>query len=323
MKPHQFSIPQQYLVGEIKIDTTARLYRTYLRLLLDAFVPYQEAMLAYLDELMAKHAPQRVQDQLKAVDKESKKKSREWEQTSQQFGQADEAGQEQILGRLEDLHNEQSALYHTSMELRAKIDLETRSQSILQRKREAILKLLQSRQAMIEEGTWEKIGGKDKMSHVFSIIGDEAYCFGFSKITLQGSPINDIFDWMTHYHPEVLPPGDPFPPAPAPKQATLAEKKEVASQPTTEFLHIPDEVTASLRTFLAIRRPGYTLRSLLDRSDDEKKAWLAHLTRTRHDETIERVSDVIIELAPQQYMTIQNVQDPPATQPSPGPHGPS
>src|SRR6185312_12297199 len=111
-----------------------------------------------------------------------------------------------------------------------------------QRKREDILKLLQSRQAMIEEGTWENIGGKDKMSHVFSIIGDESYGFGFSKITLQGSPINDIFDWMTHYHPEVLPSGDPFPASAAPSQATGPEKKEAASPPTTEFLHIPDEV---------------------------------------------------------------------------------
>jgi hypothetical protein len=151
-------------------------------------------------------------------------------------------------------------------------------------------------------------------------MGDDSYGFGFSKISLQASPINDIFDWMTQYHPDLLPPGDPFPPSPAPKQATVAEKKEVASQPQTEFLHIPDEVTATIRTFLAIRRPGYTLLSLLDRSDDGKRAWLAHLSRTRHDQTVEQVSDVIIELAPQQYMTIQNVQDPPATQPSPGAH---
>ena len=65
MKPQQFTIPQQYMVGDIKIDTTAQLDRTYMRLLLDAFVPYQEARLAYLDELMAKHAPQRVKEQLK------------------------------------------------------------------------------------------------------------------------------------------------------------------------------------------------------------------------------------------------------------------
>src|SRR5260370_29390936 len=176
---------------------------------------------------------------------------------------------------------------------------------------------------MIEEGTWKKIGGKDKMSHVFSVIGDESYGFGFSKLTLQASPLNDIFDWMTQYHPDLLPPGDPFPPSPAPKQATVPEKKEVPSKPKTEFLLVPDEVTASIRTFLAIRRPGYTLLSLLDRSDDDKRAWLALLTRKLHDETIERVSDVIIELESNKYMTIQNVQDPPATQQSPGPHEPS
>jgi hypothetical protein len=154
-------------------------------------------------------------------------------------------------------------------------------------------------------------------------LGDESFGFGFSKITLQASPINDIFDWMTHYHPDVLPPGDPFPPSPAPKQATVAEKQKVPSQPKTAFLQVPDEVTASIRTFLAIRRPGYTLLSLLDRSDDDKRAWLALLTRKLHDDTIERVSDVIIELEPNKYMTIQNVQDPPATQQSPGPHVPS
>jgi hypothetical protein len=272
---------------------------------------------------MAKHAPQLVQEQLKEVEKQSKKKSSEWEQTLHQLGQTDKAEQEKIMGKLQDLQNEKSALRQTSMELLEKIDLETRSQTILKHKRENIMKLLQRRQAMLEEGTWEKIGGKDNMSHVFSIIGDESFGFGFSQITLQASPINDIFDWMRPSHPDVLPPGDPFPPAPAPKQATVAEKKEVPSQPKTEFLHIPDEVTASIRTFLAIRRLGYTLLSLLDRSDDDKRAWLALLTRTLHDETIERVSDVIIELAPNKYMTIQNVQDPPATQPSPGPHVPS
>ncbi len=323
MKPQQFTIPQQYMVGDIKIDTTAQLDRTYLRLLLDAFVPSQEAMLAYLDELMAKHAPQRVKEQLKEVAKQSKKKSTEWEQTLHQLGQTDQAEQEKILGRLQDLQNEKSALRQTSTELLEKIDIETRSQTILKHKREDILKLLQRKQEMMEEGTWEKIGGKDKMSHVFSVIGDESFGFGFSKITLQASPINDIFDWMTHYHPDVLPPGDPFPPSPAPKQATVAEKKEVPSQPKTEFLHVPDEVTANIRTFLAIRRPGYTLLSLLDRSDDDKRAWLALLTRKLHDETIERVSDVIIELEPNKYMTIQNVQDPPATQQSPDSHVPS
>jgi len=170
MKPQSFTIPQQYMVGDIKIDTTAHLDRTYLRLLLDAFVPYQEAMLTYLDELMAKHAPQRVQEQLKEVEKQRKRKSTEWEQTLHQLGQADKAEQEKITGRLQDLQNEESALHQTQMELLEKLNLETRSQTILQHKRESILKLLQSRQAMIEEMTWEKIGGEDQMSHVFSLL---------------------------------------------------------------------------------------------------------------------------------------------------------
>ena len=323
MKRQQFTIPQQFMVGDIKIDTKAQLDRIYIRLLIDAFVPYQEAMLAYLDDLIAKHDPQLVQEQLKEVEKQSKKKSTEWKQTLHQLGQTDKAEQKKITGRLQDLQNEESALHQTNMQLIEKINVETRSQTILKNKRENIIKLLHRRQEMREEGTWEKIGGKDTMSHVFSLLGDDSIGFGFSKITLQASPINDIFDWMTHYHPDFLPPGDPFPPSPAPKQATVPEKKEVPSQPTTEFLHVPDEVTASIRTFLAIRRPGYNLLSLLDRSYDEKRAWLALLTRKLHDDTIERVSDVIIELEPNKYMTIQNVQDPPATQQSPGPHVPS
>jgi hypothetical protein len=176
---------------------------------------------------------------------------------------------------------------------------------------------------MINEGTWEKIGGKDTMSHVFSLLGNESIGFGFSKIMLQASPINDIFDWMTQYHPDLLPPGEPFPTSPAPKKAHVPEKKEVSAKPPTEFQDIPDEVTASIRTFLAIRRPGYTLLSLLDRSQDGKKAWLALLTRKFHDETVEHVSDVIIELEPNKYMAIQNVQDSPTTQHPPDPHLPS
>jgi len=323
MKTQQFTIPQQFMVGDIKVGTKAQLGRTYLRLLLDAFVPYQEAMLAYLDELLAKHDPQFVQRQLDKLQKQDRKKSKEWEQTHRLLWQSDESKQEKIIGRLHDIQDEERTLHQTQMELLKKLDIETRSQSILQHKRENILKLLQRRQEMIEEGTWEKIGGKDKMSHVCSLLGDDSYGFGFSKITLQASPINDIFNWMTHYHPELLPSGEPFPASPALKKAPATDKKEVPPKPAAEFLNVPDEVTASIRTFLAIRRPGYTLLSLLDSSQDEKRAWLALLTRKLHDERVEQVSDVIIELAPNNYMTIQNVQDPPATQQSPDPHVPS
>jgi hypothetical protein len=54
MKPHEFTIPQQFMVGDIKINTRAQLDRTYLRPLINAFIPYQEAMLVYLDELHGK-----------------------------------------------------------------------------------------------------------------------------------------------------------------------------------------------------------------------------------------------------------------------------
>ena len=47
------------------------------------------------------------------------------------------------MGRLQDLQNEKSVLRQTSMELLEKIDIETRSQTILKHKRENILKLLQ------------------------------------------------------------------------------------------------------------------------------------------------------------------------------------
>ena len=174
MKPQEFTIPQQFMVGDIKINTKAQLDRTYLRLLIDAFIPYQEAMLVYLDELMAKHAPQRVEEQLKEVEKQERKKHKGWEQTHLPFRQADEAEQLKIIGRLHDIQDEERALHQTHMESLKQLDLETRSQSILQRKRENILKLLQRRQAMIEEGTWEKIGGKDRMSHLFSLMGDDS-----------------------------------------------------------------------------------------------------------------------------------------------------
>ncbi len=154
-------------------------------------------------------------------------------------------------------------------------------------------------------------------------LGDDSFGFGFSKITLQASPVNDIFGWMAEYHPDILPPGNPFPPSPALEQATVSKKKEVPSQPKTEFLHVPDEVTASITTFLALRRPGYTLLSLLDRSSDDRRAWIALLTRKLHDDAVEYVTDVIIELEPDKYMTIQNIQDLPATQPSPDPHSSS
>ena len=62
MKPQQFTIPQQFMVGEIKIDNKAQLERTYTRLLIDAFVPYQEEMLTYLAELLVKYGPSLLRD---------------------------------------------------------------------------------------------------------------------------------------------------------------------------------------------------------------------------------------------------------------------
>ena len=323
MKHRQFDLPQQFMVGEIKVNMKEQLDRAYMRLLLDAFVPYQEAMLAYLDELIAKHDSQLVKKQLKEVEKQSKKKFTQGLQTLDQLGQTEESEQEEIVGRLQDIWSEEKALDQTSRELIEKLSIGIRSQTILQYKKEEIIKLLQSRQEMIEEGTWGKIGGKDKMPHIFSILGAEFIGFGFSKITLQASPINDIFDWMTQYHPDVLPPEDPFPIPPAPTEATVSEKKEIPPKPQAEFPGVPDAVTANLRTFLAIRRPGYTLLSLLDRSQDGKRAWLAHLMRKLHDETIEHILDVIIEISTTQYITIQNMQDPPVNQHSPDPHVPS
>src|SRR5690242_15579729 len=203
VRTQQFSIPQQYMVGDIKIDTEEKLDRKYTRLLLDAFVPYQEAMLAYLDALIAKHDPQLVKNQLKEVEKQSKKKSTGWHQMLDQLDQTETSERKKTFSRLDDIQNEQNALFQTTMELTEKMNTETHAQTILHYKKENITKLLQKRQEMIEEGTWEKIGGKDKMSHVFSLMGDEYIGFGFSKISLQASPINDIFDWMTQYHPDV------------------------------------------------------------------------------------------------------------------------
>src|SRR5437762_3199518 len=108
-RQQQFSIPQQYMVGDIKIDTKAQLARTYTRLLLDAFVPYQETMLTYLDELTAKHDPQVVKKQLKEVEKQRKKKSAEEEHLLLQLGQADTSEQNKIMGRMQDIWNEGNA----------------------------------------------------------------------------------------------------------------------------------------------------------------------------------------------------------------------
>src|SRR5260370_7390377 len=116
MKPQQFTIPQQYMVGAIKIDTEAQLDRTYTRLLLDAFVPYQEAMLAYLDELIVKHDHQLVKEQLKEVEKQSKKKSTEQEQILHQLSQTEKAEQKKITGKLQDIWDAENTLHQPNME---------------------------------------------------------------------------------------------------------------------------------------------------------------------------------------------------------------
>ncbi len=311
------------MVGEIKVNTKAQLDITYIRLLLDVFVPYQEVMLAYLDELIVKHDPQLVNSQLKEVERQRNKRSNEEEHLLLSLSDVDASEQKKIMRVVKNIWGEEDVLHQICKELAEKLTVENHSQRILKKKQEDIKQLLKRREEMIEEGTWERVGGKDNMAHVFSLLGADSVGFGFSEISLQASPINDIFDWMKQYRPDLLPPGNPFPPSPAPKQIAVPEKNEALPQPKTEFLQVPDEVTANIRTFLTIRRPGYTLASLLDRSQDGKRAWLALLTRKLHDDTVERISDVIIELKPNKYMSIQNVQNSPADQQSPEPHEPS
>jgi hypothetical protein len=323
MTHQQFTIPQQFLIGDIKINTQAQLRREYTRQLIDAFVPHRDAMLSYLDELCAKYDPQLVESQLAEARKQSKKNFDKLDHLSSRLTQTEESEQKSIILRSLDIHEEENALRQTEGELRKKLGSATRSRKALEDKKEDILQLLTTRQEMREEGTWEQIGEKEKYASVFSLLGDDSLHFEFSKKELRARAINDIYDWMIHYHPESLPPGEPFPASLAPKNAPVPKKKEAPPQPQTEFSGIPDVVTANLRMFLTIRRPGYVLLSLVDRSDAEKRAWVALLTRKRHDDTVERVSDVIIELEPQKYMTIQNVQDPPAIQHSPDAQTPS
>jgi hypothetical protein len=68
---------------------------------------------------MAKHAPQLVQEQLKEVEKQSKKKSSEWEQTLHQLGQTDKAEQEKIMGKLQDLQSNYTGRVAQAAKLRA------------------------------------------------------------------------------------------------------------------------------------------------------------------------------------------------------------
>jgi hypothetical protein len=152
MMRQQFTIPQRFIVGDLKIDTKAQLGRKYTKLLINAFVPYQEAMLAYLDELIVKHDPQFVERQLCEVQKQNRKKSNEWEQTFLLLNQTDKSKHEKITGRLNDIRDEENALSQTNMELMKKLDIETCSHAILHKKRQDIVQLLTVRQEMIEEG---------------------------------------------------------------------------------------------------------------------------------------------------------------------------
>jgi len=100
MRRKEFVIPQQFMVGDIKINTKAQLKREYTRLLIDAFVPYQEEMLAFLDDLIVKHDPQLVENQLNEVQKQREKKSTEWEQTFVLANQTEKSEREKLRGKL-------------------------------------------------------------------------------------------------------------------------------------------------------------------------------------------------------------------------------
>lgn len=172
--------------------------RRYIRKLLEAFEPHQDAMFADLDQQIEETNPEIVSRKLDEVSKQSQKKLHQFEQLRKTEGVNDEAS---LLTLLEEL----KALTEEELTLWKQLRPTTRQNNVLKYKRKFLVELLQGMHSIRQEGHWEKIGEEEKLAGQVSILDQRFLVFEFTKQWLHLQTIEDVHEWMKQHRPDFLP----------------------------------------------------------------------------------------------------------------------
>jgi hypothetical protein len=178
--------------------------RTYIRELLEAFEPHQDALFADLDQQIEESNPDLILHQLDEVRKREKRRDTQLHQLLSQIKQK-ETADEEVNAVLTALTEEMVANGDEELELLRQLRIAGQQNRKLKYKREHLVELLQTMHSMRQEGVWENIGGIEKSPQEIEIVGVRFICFDFPKHTMLYQAIEDIYQWMRQVRPDCLP----------------------------------------------------------------------------------------------------------------------
>jgi hypothetical protein len=175
-----------------------RLGRKYIRRLLEAFEPQQDALFADLDRQIEESNPDIVSREMDELSRQWWKKMKQLEQLEKVESGIDEAA---LIALVEEL----TASIGTQMTLWKQLKSTARQNDVLQYKRAYLVELLQAIQTIRQEGQWENIGENEKCPSEWVILGERFITFEFTKQQLRFQTIGDIHEWMKQHRPDFLP----------------------------------------------------------------------------------------------------------------------
>jgi hypothetical protein len=179
--------------------------KKYIRKLLEAFEPHQDAMLADLDQQIEESNPDIILDQIDELNKKDKKLGKQLNKLMDQLVQKKEKASEEENAALRSLFQEETAISKEELTLFQQHRIVGQQNNILKHKREHLVKLLQTMHTMRQAGCWEKVGSKEKYTHEFVLIGTRFLCFDFTNHMLHYQSIEDIYVWMKQHRADFLP----------------------------------------------------------------------------------------------------------------------
>jgi hypothetical protein len=178
--------------------------RTYIRNLLEAFEPHQDALFTDLDHQIEESNPDLILHQLDEVRERQKRRDIQLHQLLRQIKQKATADEE-VNAALTALTEEIVANGDEELELLRQLRIVGQQNRSLKYKREYMVELLQTMHSMRQEGVWEKIGAIEKSPHEIEIVGVRFICFDFPKHMMLFQTIEGIYQWMRQVRPDCLP----------------------------------------------------------------------------------------------------------------------
>jgi hypothetical protein len=178
--------------------------RKYIRKLLEAFEPLQEALFADLDQQIEEGNPDLILHELDEVREREKRRDTRLHQLLSQIKQKETANEEENA-TLTALTDEMVANGNEELALLRQHRTVGQQNRILKYKREYLVELLQTMHSMQQEGIWANKGGIEESPHEFEILGIRYICFDFPKHRMLYQTIEDIYQWMKQVRPDCLP----------------------------------------------------------------------------------------------------------------------